>query len=71
MKGSIPTRTTTPRTACLPGTRVAGDAGFYHLGRVNVLFADGHVRAFNSFEGSEMTYSYDQPGLDFDLTEPK
>ncbi len=46
-------------------------AGLYHLGRVNVLFADGHVRAFTSFEGSEMTYSYDQPGLDFDLTEPK
>ena len=46
-------------------------AKLYHFGRVNVLFADGHVRAFTSFEGPEMTYSYDQPGVDFDLADPK
>lgn len=42
----------------------------YHVGRVNVLFGDGHVRASKGFEASEMTYDYDQGGVDFDITEP-
>jgi prepilin-type processing-associated H-X9-DG protein len=41
----------------------------FHLNRLNVLFADGHVRAYSGFEGSEMTYSYDRSGVDFDLEE--
>lgn len=44
-------------------------AKLHHMGRVNILFADGHVRAFTGFEGSEMTYAYDRSGVDFDLEE--
>jgi prepilin-type processing-associated H-X9-DG protein/prepilin-type N-terminal cleavage/methylation domain-containing protein len=38
----------------------------YHSGRVNVLFADGHVKSFNEFTDGEMTYAYDRPGVNWD-----
>ncbi len=36
-----------------------------HNGLVNVLFADGHVRAYKMFKPADMTYSYTELGLDF------
>ena len=39
----------------------------YHVGKVNVLFADGHVKAYSQFAPSEMTYSYDKPAVDFTM----
>jgi prepilin-type N-terminal cleavage/methylation domain-containing protein/prepilin-type processing-associated H-X9-DG protein len=36
-----------------------------HLGSVNVLFADGHVKNFKRFAPGEMTYSFTKPGVDF------
>lgn len=36
-----------------------------HLGTVNILFADGHVRNYKKFTPGEMTYSFDQPGVSF------
>jgi len=41
--------------------RIAG----YHLHKLNILFGDGHVKAYDRFVGSEMTHSWDQPGMDF------
>lgn len=35
----------------------------YHCQRLNVLFADGHVKAYNSFISNEMTYSLSKPGV--------
>jgi prepilin-type N-terminal cleavage/methylation domain-containing protein/prepilin-type processing-associated H-X9-DG protein len=36
-----------------------------HLGTVNILFADGHVRNYKKFTPGEMTYAFDQPGVNF------
>jgi len=36
-----------------------------HNGRVNVLFGDFHVKAFQKFTPGEMTYSLDLPGVAF------
>jgi prepilin-type N-terminal cleavage/methylation domain-containing protein/prepilin-type processing-associated H-X9-DG protein len=36
-----------------------------HNERVNVLFADLHVKSYRKFETNEMTYSYDLPGIPF------
>ncbi len=36
-----------------------------HIGRLNVLFADSHVKAYGKFTPSDMTYSYRVPGVDF------
>lgn len=35
----------------------------YHTKKVNLLFGDGHVKAYNEFVPREMTYSYDQSGI--------
>jgi prepilin-type N-terminal cleavage/methylation domain-containing protein/prepilin-type processing-associated H-X9-DG protein len=37
-----------------------------HAERLNVLFADLHVRPYRHFTAAEMTFSYDQPGVDFE-----
>jgi len=36
-----------------------------HNQRLNVLFADLHVRAYQKFNPGEMTYSFDLPGVPF------
>jgi prepilin-type N-terminal cleavage/methylation domain-containing protein/prepilin-type processing-associated H-X9-DG protein len=36
-----------------------------HNGRVNILFGDFHVKAFQKFTPGEMTYSLDLPGVPF------
>ena len=36
-----------------------------HNRRVNVLFADFHVKSYEKFNSNEMTYSYSQPGINF------
>lgn len=36
-----------------------------HNRRLNVLFADGHVKAYKEFVASEMTYSYTVAGVDW------
>lgn len=36
-----------------------------HNQRVNILFADFHVKTCARFNSNEMTYSYSQPGVDF------
>jgi prepilin-type N-terminal cleavage/methylation domain-containing protein/prepilin-type processing-associated H-X9-DG protein len=42
----------------------------YHCGVVNVLFADGHVKSYSTFNANDMTYSYDTPSIDFDIPDP-
>jgi prepilin-type N-terminal cleavage/methylation domain-containing protein/prepilin-type processing-associated H-X9-DG protein len=36
-----------------------------HGEKVNILFADQHVKAYKKFDPTEMTYSYDLPGIAF------
>ena len=36
-----------------------------HLGKVNILFADNHVKNYRRFERGDMTYSPTKPGVDF------
>jgi prepilin-type N-terminal cleavage/methylation domain-containing protein/prepilin-type processing-associated H-X9-DG protein len=36
-----------------------------HNGRVNVLFADLHVKSYQKFDTNEMTYSFDALGVNF------
>jgi prepilin-type N-terminal cleavage/methylation domain-containing protein/prepilin-type processing-associated H-X9-DG protein len=36
-----------------------------HVNRVNVLFADFHVSGYKNFRESEMTFSYNGPGIDY------
>jgi prepilin-type N-terminal cleavage/methylation domain-containing protein/prepilin-type processing-associated H-X9-DG protein len=36
-----------------------------HLGRVNILFADGHALAARTFAPGTMTYSFSQPGINW------
>jgi prepilin-type N-terminal cleavage/methylation domain-containing protein/prepilin-type processing-associated H-X9-DG protein len=36
-----------------------------HNARVNILFGDSHVKAFQKFTPAEMTYSMDLPGVPF------
>jgi prepilin-type N-terminal cleavage/methylation domain-containing protein/prepilin-type processing-associated H-X9-DG protein len=36
-----------------------------HDHRVNILFADSHLRAYGKFTPADMTYTYDQPGAAF------
>ncbi len=36
-----------------------------HNNRVNILFADSHVKTFAKFTPGEMTFSYTEPGLDW------
>ncbi len=36
-----------------------------HNKRLNVLFADNHVKTYAKFEVGEMTYSYTLPGIDY------
>jgi prepilin-type processing-associated H-X9-DG protein len=41
-----------------------------HSGSVNVFFADGHVGNYRSFRTNEMTFSYQQRGVDWvDVTD--
>lgn len=35
----------------------------YHSQKLNILFADGHVRAYPRFVPGEMTFAFDQPGV--------
>lgn len=37
----------------------------HHSQRVNVLFADGHVKAYTQFLATEMTYSFGQAGVNW------
>jgi prepilin-type N-terminal cleavage/methylation domain-containing protein/prepilin-type processing-associated H-X9-DG protein len=37
-----------------------------HNNRVNILFADFHVKNYKKFTPGEMTYSYSNPGIAFD-----
>ena len=37
-----------------------------HNGKVNVLFADLHVKAYPKFNSNEMTYSYQNLGVNYD-----
>ena len=37
-----------------------------HLGAVNILFADGHVKGSKRFTPGDMTYSLSKPGVAFD-----
>ncbi|MBA4149731.1 MAG: type II secretion system protein [Verrucomicrobia bacterium] len=37
-----------------------------HTRRVNVLFADLHVKSYQSFNSNEMTYSFSHAGVNFD-----
>jgi prepilin-type N-terminal cleavage/methylation domain-containing protein/prepilin-type processing-associated H-X9-DG protein len=37
-----------------------------HLRKVNILFADGHVKNYRKFERADMTYSPTKPGVAFD-----
>jgi len=37
-----------------------------HLGSVNILFADGHVKNYKKFTPGESTYSLTKPGVAFD-----
>ncbi len=39
-----------------------------HNGQVNVLFADGHVKAGQKFDAATMTYHYDLPGIPYNYT---
>ena len=36
-----------------------------HAGKVNILFADGHVKNYRKFDQGEMTYSLTKPGVAF------
>ena len=36
-----------------------------HNERVNILFGDLHVRSYRTFKASELTYSYNVPGVSF------
>lgn len=36
-----------------------------HNERLNILFADLHVKSYRKFETNEMTYSYDLPGIPY------
>ena len=36
-----------------------------HSKMVNILFGDGHVRNYKKFTPGEMTYAFDQPGINF------
>jgi prepilin-type processing-associated H-X9-DG protein len=38
-----------------------------HLGRVNILFADGHAISAQAFDPGSMTFSYSQPGIDWEF----
>jgi prepilin-type N-terminal cleavage/methylation domain-containing protein/prepilin-type processing-associated H-X9-DG protein len=38
----------------------------YHGRRLNIAFGDGHVADYQRFTPTEMTYAYDQAGIDFD-----
>ena len=42
-----------------------GTASPVHDGRLNVLFADLHVKNYTKFDPNEMTYSFDNPGGTF------
>jgi len=37
-----------------------------HLGSVNILFADGHVKGYKRFTPGDMTFSLSKPGVGFD-----
>ncbi|MDB6027564.1 MAG: hypothetical protein JWM68_3787 [Verrucomicrobiales bacterium] len=39
-----------------------------HDKRVNVLFGDSHVKSYQSFNPSEMTFSYSKAGVDWDFS---
>jgi prepilin-type N-terminal cleavage/methylation domain-containing protein/prepilin-type processing-associated H-X9-DG protein len=36
-----------------------------HLGTVNILFGDGHVKNYKKFAPGEMTFSFSKPGVGF------
>ena len=36
-----------------------------HNKRLNVLFADSHVKTYGKFQAEDMTYSYTMPGVDY------
>jgi prepilin-type N-terminal cleavage/methylation domain-containing protein/prepilin-type processing-associated H-X9-DG protein len=37
-----------------------------HLGMLNILFADNHVKGYKKFHAGDMTYSFTKPGVQFD-----
>ncbi len=39
-------------------------------GWLNILFADGHVKAYRFFEPGEMTFSYIKQGVDWESAGP-
>lgn len=41
------------------------EVSLVHNRYLNILFADGHVKAYRNFDPREMTYSYDQPGVGY------
>ena len=43
-----------------------GENALVHAERLNVLFADLHVRPYRHFTPADMTFSYDRPGVDFE-----
>jgi prepilin-type N-terminal cleavage/methylation domain-containing protein/prepilin-type processing-associated H-X9-DG protein len=43
-----------------------GNVNGYHASKLNVLFGDGHVKAYDKFVPAEMTYAYDKLGVDFE-----
>jgi len=50
---------------CLFSTANNVPASACHLGRVQVLFGDGHVRACSHFLPDEMTHAYDRAGANW------
>jgi prepilin-type N-terminal cleavage/methylation domain-containing protein/prepilin-type processing-associated H-X9-DG protein len=44
----------------------ADENALVHADRLNVLFADSHVRPYRRFTPADMTFSYDRPGVDFE-----
>ena len=44
-----------------------GSSSPAHCGRVNILFADGHVLPAQRFDPSSMTYSLHEPGVNWDF----
>ncbi len=48
-----------------PGASQSIQPPSVHNGRLNVLFADGHVKAYRKFTPAEMTYSYTTAGINF------
>jgi prepilin-type N-terminal cleavage/methylation domain-containing protein/prepilin-type processing-associated H-X9-DG protein len=51
---------------CLFGTGNNVPVAAYHFQRVNVLFGDGHLSAYDRWLPAELTYAYNVTGIDWD-----